>query len=131
MPKRTEGKYSVRMDFEGADLDMFKALQTHYGISTGTDLISMLLKREYDGLKGRPRFEHVNMYDDHVKILDRELEGRGRLVSVYFKRDKAPFCDYDLGSECVHVDYAWEIPAVAAILRKAGMRSPGEKRAAK
>lgn len=115
----------MRMDFEGKDLDMFKALQTHYGISTGTDLISMLLKREYDFLQGKPRFEHINMYEDHVKILDRELEKSGRIVSVYFRKD-GPFCDYDQTRECIHVDYAWGVPEVAKVLRSKGLKGPGK-----
>ena len=74
----------------------------------------------------RPRFNHVNMYEDHVKILDRELERHGRIVSVYFKIDGRPYCEYEK-NECVHVDYAWEIPEVARVLDPKGIRKSRRK----
>ena len=46
------------------------------------------------------------MYDDHVKIMDRQLGKLGRIVSVYFKRDGKPYCDYCEEPDCVHVQYA-------------------------
>ncbi len=132
MPKKAEGRYNVRVNFEGDELGRLREVMDHYGMTVGTELILMLLKREYDQLHNtKPRFEHVNPKEgyptDHVSILDRELGNGGRIVSVYFKRDRAPFCDYDQGSECVHVDYAWQIPTVAERLRKEGFKSPGEK----
>ena len=129
MPKKVEGRTNVRLEFAGEDLDRFEALKKHYGIDANSALITMLLKREYDQVfVKKPRFEHVNVYNDHVKILDRELEKSGRIVSVYFKRDRAPYCDYDQAKQCVHIDYAWEIPEAAMKLREAGFRDPAEKK---
>ena len=31
------------------------------------------------------RFEHVNMYEDHIKILDNRIGRQGRILSVYFR----------------------------------------------
>lgn len=86
--------------------------------------------REYLGRyrKLRPRLEHVNVYRNRVTILDRELEGRGRIVDVVFMRRKNgeeiiyPYCTYCQSSDCIHADFAFEIPKVREILHKAGIR---------
>ena len=70
------------------------------------------------------RFEHVNMYEDHVKILDNHIGHQGRILSVYFSHGSNPVCDYCESDECVHVQYAWEIDGVREILKKHGFKPP-------
>lgn len=70
------------------------------------------------------RFNHINMHDDHVKILDNRLDNVGRIVSVYFRRGNETWCDYCEASGCVHVQYAWEIPEVKARLAEHGLNPP-------
>lgn len=72
----------------------------------------------------RPRFEHLNTYDNNVKLLDNELE---RVASVYFKIDHETYCDVCEKSDCIHLEVAWTIPEVADVLRKHGFESPEEK----
>ena len=73
------------------------------------------------------RFNHVNMYDDHVKILDNRLERVGRIVSVYFRRGRRSWCDYCEAADCVHVQYAWELPDVKEKLAGQGLTPPPSK----
>lgn len=68
------------------------------------------------------RFSHINMHDDHVKILDNRLDKVGRIVSVYFRKGLKSWCDYCEASGCVHVQYAWEIPKVKARLVEHGLK---------
>ena len=70
------------------------------------------------------RMSHLNMYDDHVKILDNRLGKLGRIVSVYFKRDGKPYCDYCGRIDCVHVQYAWELPEAKKVLERYGLKPP-------
>ena len=70
------------------------------------------------------RMNHLNMYDDHVKILDNRLGKLGRIVSVYFKRDDRSWCDYCEEPDCVHVQYAWEIPEAKKVLEGHGLQPP-------
>ena len=70
------------------------------------------------------RMSHLNMYDDHVKILDNRLGKLGRIVSVYFKRDGKPYCDYCKETDCVHVQYAWELPEAGKVLERYGLKPP-------
>ena len=69
----------------------------------------------------KPRFEHLNLYEDNVKIMDRDLESGGRIVTVYFRPEKV-WCDCDNKETCVHIDYAWEIPGVKEKLNSRGIR---------
>ena len=97
-----------------------KIINSEYGVKIGlrnknqfvTDAVKKLVQ-EYS-----ERFNHLNMYDDHVKIIDNKLGKLGRIVSVYFKKGNKPWCDYCEESDCIHVQYAWEIADVRKILEK-------------
>ena len=62
------------------------------------------------------RFEHFNVYEDHVTIWDKLEE---RLVDVYFQRGKA-YCQYCDAHECEHTRFALSIPKVVKALREKG-----------
>ncbi len=77
--------------------------------------IKMLLER--DGMyTRRPRFQHLNMYEDHVKVIDNEM---GRIASIYFRHEKI-YCDICETNECIHADFALAIPQVTKILQEKG-----------
>ena len=88
-------------------------------ISQFTDYV---LRKAIDDME--KQMEHLNMYDDHVKIIDRKLGKLGRIVSVYFKKGNKPWCDYCRESDCIHVQYAWEIADARKILEKYGFSPP-------
>lgn len=48
MGRRREDKSGVRLEFEGEELQRLNELKRHYSISSNKDLVSMLLKKEYD-----------------------------------------------------------------------------------
>jgi len=70
------------------------------------------------GFSTEPRFEHFNVYEDHVTVFDRE---KRRLVDVYF-RDGRAYCEYDDAFDCDHIRFALSIPKVVEDLRKRGWR---------
>ena len=70
---------------------------------------------------------HINTYDDRVKILDLMLDANGRIVAVYFDRDGSPHCDYCEAPDCVHVQFAWEIPKARDMLHGRGFAPPPSK----
>ena len=70
---------------------------------------------------------HISTYEDHVKILDLMLDECGRIVSVYFNKDGSPHCDYCEKIDCVHVQFAWEIPKARDILHGHGLAPPRSK----
>ena len=87
-----------------------------------TEGVKMLLER--DGMyTRRPRFQHLNMYEDHVKVIDNEM---GRIASVYFRHEKI-YCDICDANECIHADFALTIPKVVKILEEKGFPLPKPK----
>jgi len=62
-----------------------------------------------------PRFEHFNVYDDHVTIWDRHED---RLIDVFFRN--RPFCEYCKSFNCVHIRFVLTIPKVVKKLREKG-----------
>ena len=84
------------------------------GITNMSQFVDLALREKIERLE-RMRFEHINMYEDHVKILDNKLGRAGRILSVYF-RDSRAWCEYCDEHMCVHIQYAWEIPDVREVL---------------
>ncbi len=81
-----------------------------------TDVIKKLV-REYS-----ERLTHINMHDDHVKILDDGLDKIGRIMSIYFKKGKNSWCNCCEEPDCIRVQYAWKIPDVQKILITNGLK---------
>ena len=96
------------------------------GITNAAQFVDLALREALEKFERR-RFEHINMYEDHVKILDNKLERAGRIVSVYF-RDAKAWCEYCDEHMCVHIQYAWEIPDVRAVLSARKLAPPPSRR---
>lgn len=91
------------------------------GFTSRTDVavvaIQYLLDR--DGMYSRrPKFEHVNVFEDHVTILD---TGAQKLFNIYFRSDR-PFCEVCESSKCVHVGFAYSLPEVRTALMDRGVK---------
>lgn len=96
------------------------------GITNLAQFVDAAVKDKLEQLE-RKRFDHINMYEDHVKILDNKLDRVGRIVAVYFKDTKA-WCDYCDENLCVHIQYAWELEKVRKILEERGLTPPASSR---
>ena len=92
------------------------------GITNAAQFVDLALREALEKFERR-RFEHINMYEDHVKILDNKLGRAGRIVSVYFREAKA-WCEYCDEHMCVHIQYAWEIPDVREALSARKLTPP-------
>ena len=112
---------------EALVLRLKKILQTDAAKTEGllniSQFVDAALREKIEELE-RGFLSHINMYDDHVKILDTRLDKLGRIVSVYFKRDGKPYCDYCGRIDCVHVQYAWELPEAKKVLERYGLKPP-------
>jgi len=67
----------------------------------------------------RPRFQHYNVYEDRVTIIDNDAPKGKEWVDVWFRGDK-PFCEYCQESDCDHIQFILEIPEVVQGLREHG-----------
>ena len=93
------------------------------GISSISQFVTNALISQLIELR-RGSMIYVNIYDDHVKILDSRLEEKGRILAVYFKREGLPYCDYCRATDCVHVQFAWELPKAKVVLEREGLKPP-------
>jgi len=87
------------------------------GLTNTNQFIDWAVKEKLEELE-QTRFSNINTYDDHVKILDNRIGKLGQIVSVYFKKNNNMWCDYCDETNCVHIQYANEIPQVKSILEK-------------
>ncbi|MGQ9718609.1 MAG: hypothetical protein ACUVWK_01970 [Nitrososphaerales archaeon] len=89
------------------------------GLKSRSDVAILAFRQflEREGMYApKPRLEHINTYEDHVKIWDNRL---GRVASVYFKENKV-LCDVCESDACIHLGFALSISEVIDALDKHG-----------
>ena len=96
------------------------------GLTNPTMFIDVAVREKLKDLT-TPLLTHIRTHDDYVSIQDRQLGKRGRLVAVYFCKNGAPYCDYCEETDCIHVQYAWEIPDAMVALDGFGLTPPPSK----
>lgn len=74
-----------------------------------------------DRFKGLSAMTHLNVLDDHVAIQEIDSSGKTTsVVMVYVKRVNSHFelwCEKDDSKECKHVDFAWSLPHMRALIQ--------------
>lgn len=92
------------------------------GLTNASQVVDYAIREKMKELVNK-RFEHMNLGDDKVGILDNSLGKNGDIVTVYF-RDKSGWCDYCEKIDCIHVKYAWNVPDIIKILKRHGLKYP-------
>jgi len=69
--------------------------------------------------KYQPRFKHLNMVDNNVKIIDFE---NNRIATLHFKNPIGVHCDLCDADNCEHIDYALKQSAILKELEKHGWK---------
>ena len=125
--KKLAPKWNTVRVREGTYKEIEKALETaemeRLGISSISQFVTNALTKQLEELR-QESMEHVNMSEDHVKIMDRKLGKMGRILAVHFKQEHLPYCDYCEESDCIHVQYAWELPEARKVLEGHGLQPP-------
>ena len=94
---------------------------TEQGELSGASVI-MMHPDWKDRFKGLSAMTHLNVLDDHVAI--QEIDNTGKttsIVMVYVKRINSHFelwCEKDESKECIHVDFAWSLPQMRALIEE-------------
>ena len=96
------------------------------GVTNISQFIDLAIREKIEKFKV-VSLSHISTYEDHVKILDLMLDAHGRIVAVDFNNDGSPYCDYCEAPDCVHVQFAWEIPKARDILYGHGFAPPPSK----
>ena len=128
--KKLAPKWNTVRIREGTYKEIEKALETdemeRLGVSSISQFVTNALIKQLEELRQKS-IEYVNMSEDHVKIMDRKLGKMGRIVAVHFRPQRPPYCDYCGESDCVHVQYVWELPGARAILKERGLQPPASR----
>jgi len=125
-PDKNKRSTTVRIP-SGLDEAIIKFLKTDkarlLGFRYKSDVIEtavrdFLIKYGFEIELG-PRFEHFNVYDNHVTIWDKKLKC---LVDVYFNELEPPYvmCTICEKTDCEHVKFALSLPKVLESLKNKG-----------
>jgi hypothetical protein len=125
-----EDELRIYLRAEGEIVRRFLRIKEHLGLKNDTEVVRSLINWYWNqnSEKLQPNFEHFNISEHGVRILDRTLadkNSRGRIIDVYFKPDRI-WCDYCQSAACQHVKFALDLPEVQEILRKKGWKIPEE-----
>jgi len=88
------------------------------GISTNALILTIL--NDWLEKYGTPRFQHFNIYEDHITIFDAML---GSLVDVY-KRGRKLVCKLDGASQCGHIRFCYSLDKVKELVQKGELQKP-------
>jgi len=64
----------------------------------------------------KPRFTHLNILEDHVTLLDNDLD---RIAEIYFQHGKS-YCNLCEEHDCEHTRFALSLPKVVTTLGERG-----------
>jgi hypothetical protein len=125
-----EDELRIYLRAEGEIVRRFLRIKEHLGLKNDTEVVRSLINWYWNenSEKLQPNFEHFNISEHGVRILDRTLadkNSRGRIIDVYFKPDRI-WCEYCDSTKCQHVKFALDLPEVQEILRKKGWKIPEE-----
>lgn len=80
-----------------------------------SDIVSAAIRDFIE--KHNPRYEHLNMIEDNVKVIDRE---RNDIATLYFRNGGLVQCDIDESSDCEHIEWALQQPKIKKALEEKG-----------
>ncbi|MEM3580896.1 MAG: hypothetical protein QXQ64_06500 [Candidatus Bathyarchaeia archaeon] len=103
-----------------AESEIFETVAKYLGLRNDAEVFRYLMTRYYYENRNKlslPRFEHFNLDEHGVKILDRTDPNRKYVVQVFFKPEGV-FCDYCKTDSCPHIQFALEQSDVQELIRK-------------
>ncbi|MEM0049518.1 MAG: ribbon-helix-helix domain-containing protein [Candidatus Bathyarchaeia archaeon] len=114
----------IRIDsnlLRSIDMYLESSLAKSKGFRNRRDVIEEAIRRflENEGFWSTQRFKHINMYRDHVIIMDKLIN---RVVTVYFKPPNKTYCDACSTGDCEHIVYALTMNKILKILKRKGFK---------
>lgn len=116
------GSEKIRIDsnlLRSIDMYLQSDLARLKGFRNRREVIEEAIRRflENEGFWSTQRFKHINMYRDHVIIMDKLIN---KIVTVYFKPPDKTYCDACGTGDCEHVLYALTMKKISKTLMKKG-----------
>ena len=78
-------------------------------IKSMSQFVKMSITEKLDRL-GIGTINVSTIKSDHMRIIDRNVDGLGKIFSVYYNRTGKPWCEHCKKTDCVHIQYAQETP---------------------
>lgn len=120
-PEKKEDKSTAVRIPKGLIDEIGDFLQTRQADRLGfhhkSDVVSAAVRELLE--KYNPRYKHLNMMDDNVKIIDFE---KNKIATLYFRDTGEIFCDLDEKTSCQHIDYALEQKDIEEALKEHGWK---------
>lgn len=69
------------------------------------------------------RFEHFNLHDNIIRVLDTQIGNTGDIIELYVKNNSLN-CDYCKASDCVHIKFVWSDQELVNKFKRHGFKSP-------
>jgi len=118
--EKDEESLEIRVVLKGSHKGKFKKIQQYLFDTAGiSDSASVLRHLVTTFQVPPPRFEHVNVYHDHVTVRDNLLK---KDTDVFLKADGSVYCQLCGLSSCPHIDYALDLPEVKKAIEERGWK---------
>ena len=119
MPKRKRDEpkeFNVRLRMTGEMAKRFNTIKKKHQFKQNTDLVRMLINKEFEEIALLHPLEHFNTYEDHITIRDNEL---GRYIDIWPKDGKL-WCEHCEKTRCRHIRFVTRLPDIMETLEKRG-----------
>ena len=115
MPKKDNlSTVRIHKDLAKTIDDIIKSeIGKKYGFRSRADFVTRACREYLDEVY--PRFEHLNMMDDNVKVVDFT---QNRVATIYFRDEGRVRCDLCDADDCEHIDFALAQEDVQKDLKK-------------
>ena len=117
MPREDFLTVSLRKEVIKHIDEFLESQKTNANINSRAALINAAIQEYLKSHKSI--FEHINMMDDNVKIVDFT---NNRIATIYFKNPSGVFCDLCDADDCEHIDFALAQEDVQKDLEKHGWK---------
>ncbi len=124
MPHKKDNLATVRVHkdlAETIDQIINSDIGKKYGFRSRADFVTKALREYLD--KVYPRFKHLNMVGDNVKVVDFATK---KIATIYFRNGGIVHCDSCDSADCEHIDFALEQSDVREALEKADWKKKQE-----
>ena len=92
------------------------------GILNTADFVNLAIRKSIEEIN-LGRFEHFNLQDNIIRVLDKEIGTRGDIIEVFHKNNSLR-CSHCEKTDCVHVKFLWTDQNLVKEFNKMGIKKP-------
>ena len=92
------------------------------GILNTADFVNLAIRKSIEEIN-LGRFEHFNLQDNIIRVLDKEIGQRGDIIEIFHKNNLLR-CSYCEKIDCVHVKFLWTDTSLVKEFKRLGIKEP-------